>query len=186
MEPAGEPLLLFKGSLSTGAQHLHPPGARACRVSIRSGRGLFVSDNLLQPGPLHPSVVSLRNSLAGAAMKAQTSIVLDTKASRWVLQGAPHPPPPPRVHPALPPTGASQHAAAWAGLQYLPCGVGSQGCGWLAAVWKLNLTPELHSLRPCFPSHAPAYWSHHPAPPSPPPTLLTILLPPPTPSHPTS
>lgn len=49
-----------------------------CRASLRCGAGLFVSDDLLQPGQNELSVVSLKNSLAGLAMAQQQPVVVAT------------------------------------------------------------------------------------------------------------
>ncbi len=40
-----------------------------CRVSLRSGTGLFVTDNLLYPGYCMIHLVSLKSSLSAVCMK---------------------------------------------------------------------------------------------------------------------
>jgi hypothetical protein len=57
-----------------------------CRASLRCGTGLFVTDNLLQPGPFTLSVVSLNNSLAGMAMKQGEPVSIDLASKKWVLE----------------------------------------------------------------------------------------------------
>lgn len=54
------------------------PDALFLRASLRCGAGLFVSDDLLQPGQNELSVVSLKNSLAGLAMAQQQPVVVAT------------------------------------------------------------------------------------------------------------
>lgn len=61
-----------------------PPPPPARRASLRCGAGLFVSDDLLQPGPNELSVVSLKNSLAGVAMAQQQPVVVAMPAATAV------------------------------------------------------------------------------------------------------
>ncbi|KAL4443266.1 hypothetical protein ABPG75_011003 [Micractinium tetrahymenae] len=52
------------------------PGAEFLRASVRCGTGLFVSDDLLRPGPILLSVASLRRSMAGLAMAQRQPVVV--------------------------------------------------------------------------------------------------------------
>lgn len=51
------------------------------RASLRCGAGLFVSEDLLQPGQNELSVASLKNSLAGLAMAQQHPVVVAASAA---------------------------------------------------------------------------------------------------------
>jgi hypothetical protein len=53
-------------------------------VSLRCASVLFLTDDLLRPGPILLTVVSLQSSMAGLAMKEARPVALDVAPSMWV------------------------------------------------------------------------------------------------------
>lgn len=71
-----------KGAPRAGAPDSAPPPRR--RLALRCGKGLFVTEDLLRPGPYALALVSLQSSMAGAAMKEGLPVFLEVGADKCV------------------------------------------------------------------------------------------------------